>query len=105
MWLAPLLFLATSFVQFSVQQDGNTSTTFPGTVYPNASSPNPVAAADSTFSPPYYPSPWGTGAGDWASAYTMARAFVSNLTLLEKINLTTGVGYVNYARHGIMFES
>jgi len=43
-------------------------------------------------SPPSYPSPWGSGAGDWAAAYEKARAFVSQLTLLEKVNLTTGVG-------------
>ena len=43
-------------------------------------------------SPPSYPSPWGTGAGNWSSAYEQARAFVSQLTLLEKVNLTTGVG-------------
>lgn len=92
MWLAPFLLLASSFIQPSIQQDGNTSTTYPGTVYPNASSPNPAAAADSTFSPPFYPSPWGTGAGDWASSYEKARAFVSQLTLIEKINVTTGVG-------------
>jgi hypothetical protein len=45
-------------------------------------------------SPPSYPSPWGSGAGDWAAAYEKARAFVSQLTLLEKVNLTTGVGWV-----------
>ncbi|KAK5373757.1 hypothetical protein LTR20_003579 [Exophiala xenobiotica] len=44
-------------------------------------------------SPPSYPSPWGSGAGDWAAAYEKARAFVSQLTLLEKVNLTTGVGW------------
>ena len=43
-------------------------------------------------SPPSYPSPWGSGSGDWAAAYEKARAFVSQLTLLEKVNLTTGVG-------------
>lgn len=96
MWLAPFLFLATSLVRPSSQQDGNTSTTFPRTTYPNAVSPNPAAAADSTFSPPYYPSPWGSGAGDWAGAYAQARAFVSQLSLVEKINLTTGVGCVYY---------
>ena len=94
MWLAPFLILATTFVQPSIQQDGNTSTTYPGTTYPNAVSPNPAAAVDATFSPPYYPSPWGTGAGDWASAYAKATAFVTQLTLIEKVNLTTGVGYV-----------
>ena len=68
---------------------------FPSATYPNATSPNP-AAKDGTSSfqtsPPKYPSPWGSGTGDWASAYTKARAFVGQLTLLEKVNLTTGVG-------------
>ena len=44
------------------------------------------------YSPPSYPSPWGSGSGDWADAYTKARAIVSQMTLLEKVNLTTGVG-------------
>jgi beta-glucosidase len=29
---------------------------------------------------------------DWAEAYRKAADFVSQLTLLEKVNLTTGVG-------------
>ncbi|ETI28307.1 hypothetical protein G647_00756 [Cladophialophora carrionii CBS 160.54] len=44
-------------------------------------------------SPPKYPSPWGSGAGDWATAYEKARSFVSGLTLMEKVNLTTGTGW------------
>ncbi|KAI4115783.1 MAG: hypothetical protein LQ338_007808, partial [Usnochroma carphineum] len=70
---------------------------FPNATYPNATSPNPAAGAISSpaFSPPRYPSPWGTGAGNWSSAYESARAFVSQLTLLEKVNLTTGVGWQN----------
>ncbi|KIW73191.1 hypothetical protein, variant [Phialophora macrospora] len=44
-------------------------------------------------SPPSYPSPWGSGAGDWAAAYEKARTFVSGLTLMEKVNLTTGTGW------------
>ncbi|KAF2721195.1 glycoside hydrolase family 3 protein [Polychaeton citri CBS 116435] len=44
-------------------------------------------------SPPKYPSPWGEGLGDWESAYSQAATFVSGLTLLEKVNLTTGVGW------------
>ena len=55
---------------------------------------SPAAAAAPATSPPYYPSPWGSGSGEWADAYTKARAFVRQLTLLEKVNLTTGVGYV-----------
>lgn len=46
-----------------------------------------------SYSPPSYPSPWMKEDGEWAEAYTKARAFVSQLTLLEKVNLTTGVGY------------
>jgi hypothetical protein len=49
---------------------------------------------DLAFSPPYYPSPWATGEGEWAEAYRRAVEFVSNLTLAEKVNLTTGAGYV-----------
>lgn len=67
---------------------------FPDTVYPGFESPNPQVAegakANQT-SPPYYPSPWGDGSGGWEAAYEKARAFVSQLTLLEKVNLTTGV--------------
>ena len=62
--------------------------TYPAGVSPN---PNTIAGAQSNqVSPPRYPSPWGTGAGDWASAYEKAIALVSQLTLEEKVNLTTG---------------
>lgn len=40
-----------------------------------------------------YPSPWGTGGPDgWDEAYQKAREFVTGLTLVEKVNLTTGTG-------------
>ncbi|KAJ5926537.1 Glycoside hydrolase superfamily [Penicillium verrucosum] len=42
-------------------------------------------------SPAVYPSPEGTGAGDWASAYTKAKAFVAKLSDDEKVNLTAGI--------------
>lgn len=42
-------------------------------------------------SPPVYPSPNGTGSGDWATSYTKARALVAKLTLEEKVNLTGGI--------------
>ncbi|CAF9909174.1 MAG: hypothetical protein HETSPECPRED_008865 [Heterodermia speciosa] len=92
MWLTPLLFVAASFVQ---AQDGNTTALFPNATYPGAVSPDPAAAelTAGTTSPPFYPSPWGSGSGSWADAYTKARAFVSQLTLIEKVNLTTGVGW------------
>lgn len=31
-------------------------------------------------------------ADGWAEAYAQAREFVSQMTLLEKVNLTTGTG-------------
>jgi len=46
------------------------------------------------FSPPRYPSPWAKGKGEWAEAYEKAVDFVSQLTLAEKVNLTSGIGYV-----------
>ena len=62
--------------------------------YPEGISPNPNAVAgaqsDQT-SPPKYPSPWGSGDGDWAAAYKKAIDVVKQLTLEEKVNLTTGV--------------
>lgn len=33
------------------------------------------------YSPPSYPSPWGSGAGGWEDAYAKARAIVSQMTL------------------------
>ncbi|KAL8948156.1 MAG: hypothetical protein Q9222_005633 [Ikaeria aurantiellina] len=91
-WLTGALLVATSFVN---AQDGNTTAPFPNATYPNATSPNPGAGETSgpAFSPPKYPSPWGSGAGNWSAAYQKARAFVSQLTILEKVNITTGVGW------------
>lgn len=45
------------------------------------------------YSPPKYPSPWGRGSGNWSAAYQKATAFVRQLTLAEKVNITTGVGW------------
>jgi hypothetical protein len=36
-------------------------------------------------SPPVYPSPNGTGVGDWKAAYAKADAFVSQLSFSEKV--------------------
>ncbi|KAK1833612.1 glycosyl hydrolase family 3 N terminal domain-containing protein [Podospora conica] len=45
-------------------------------------------------SEPFYPSPWmDPEAQGWQDAYAKAKEFVSGLTLLEKVNLTTGVGW------------
>jgi beta-glucosidase len=49
--------------------------------------------AELAHSPPFYPSPWMNPEADgWTEAYAKAREFVSQMTLLEKVNLTTGVG-------------
>lgn len=46
---------------------------------------NPTGDAPiSPRSPPYFPSPVISGAGDWAQAYVKAKGFVDKLTLLEK---------------------
>ncbi|KAH7038027.1 glycosyl hydrolase family 3 N terminal domain-containing protein [Microdochium trichocladiopsis] len=46
------------------------------------------------YSPPHYPSPWmNPTAVGWEAAYAKARELVSQMTLLEKVNLTTGTGW------------
>lgn len=59
-----------------------------------AAQSDPVIIRSDTYfygdSPPVYPAPIASGSGDWAAAYTQARAFVSQLTTLEKQNLTFG---------------
>ncbi|KAI1141252.1 glycoside hydrolase family 3 protein [Hypoxylon sp. FL0543] len=53
-----------------------------------------IITDDTTFygqSPPVYPSPNGTGLGDWADSYSKARALVAQMTLEEKVNLTGGI--------------
>ncbi|KIH89315.1 beta-glucosidase [Sporothrix brasiliensis 5110] len=62
----------------------------------NAESPLRQRGADApqAKSPPFYPAPWmNPNADGWESAYIQAKQFVSQLTLLEKVNLTTGVGW------------
>ncbi|KAI0194502.1 glycoside hydrolase family 3 protein [Xylaria flabelliformis] len=45
-------------------------------------------------SEPHYPSPWmNPQAVGWEEAYAKARSFVSQLTLAEKVNITTGIGW------------
>ncbi|KAJ5217943.1 glycoside hydrolase family 3 protein [Penicillium cinerascens] len=45
-------------------------------------------------SPPSYPSPWmNPNVVGWEEAYEKAKSFVSQMTLLEKVNLTTGTGW------------
>ncbi|KAJ5095000.1 hypothetical protein N7532_007291 [Penicillium argentinense] len=46
-------------------------------------------------SPPVYPSPEGTGSGEWAAAYQKAKEFVGKLSDKEKLNLTAGTSVSN----------
>ncbi|TKX18771.1 putative beta-glucosidase A-2 [Elsinoe australis] len=89
---ASLLLLAAPLAL--TQQVQPPGTPFPESTYRNATDPRALPGAQSgQTSPPFYPSPWGDGAGNWSEAYDKAREFVSQLTLLEKVNLTTGVGW------------
>lgn len=47
---------------------------------------------DGYSSPPYYPTPNGGWISDWSEAYEKAHSVVGNMTLAEKVNLTTGTG-------------
>lgn len=60
-----------------------------------ASTASDVAARDDlAYSPPFYPSPWmSPQAQGWEESYARAAEFVSQLTLAEKVNLTTGIGW------------
>jgi beta-glucosidase len=43
---------------------------------------------------PYYPTPTGGWVSNWTAAYAKAQVVVANMTLAEKVNLTTGTGYL-----------
>ncbi|KAH8753831.1 glycosyl hydrolase family 3 N terminal domain-containing protein [Diaporthe sp. PMI_573] len=45
-------------------------------------------------SPPWYPTPKGGTAVGWAESYRKAAAMVGNMTLPEKVNVTTGTGWM-----------
>ncbi|KAI0125325.1 glycosyl hydrolase family 3 N terminal domain-containing protein [Xylariales sp. AK1849] len=45
------------------------------------------------LSPPWYPSPKGGAARNWADSYRKASEMVSKMTLPEKVNITTGTGW------------
>ena len=58
---------------------------------PGAETVTPRASTEA-YSPPYYPAPNGGWVSEWASAYEKAHRVVSNMTLAEKVNLTSGTG-------------
>lgn len=45
------------------------------------------------LSPPWYPSPKGGTDGAWGESYAKAAALVRQMTLPEKVNITTGTGW------------
>ncbi|KAL1873993.1 hypothetical protein VTK73DRAFT_644 [Phialemonium thermophilum] len=45
-------------------------------------------------SPPWYPAPRGGSAASWAASYEKAQAMVRRMTLVEKVNVTTGTGWM-----------
>ncbi|PKS10285.1 hypothetical protein jhhlp_002036 [Lomentospora prolificans] len=53
-----------------------------------------MARDELAYSPPFYPSPWmNENAEGMKYTYPKAREIVSQMTLAEKVNLTTGVGW------------
>ncbi|EEP76442.1 hypothetical protein UREG_01291 [Uncinocarpus reesii 1704] len=55
---------------------------------------NRADVPDNFRSPPYYPTPKGGWVPAWEEAYAKAHAVVSKMTLAEKVNLTTGTGFL-----------
>lgn len=87
--------LATQLGGFSTMSGVNFLTAVVGSLLQPADTPFKVQQRQSelAFSPPFYPSPWMDPEADgWADAYAQARDFVSQMTLLEKVNITTGTG-------------
>ncbi|KAK3934899.1 putative beta-glucosidase E [Diplogelasinospora grovesii] len=46
------------------------------------------------LSPPWYPTPKGGIASGWAASYEKAAKMVAKMTLAEKVNVTTGTGWM-----------
>jgi beta-glucosidase len=46
------------------------------------------------LSPPWYPTPLGGTVKSWEASYEKARQMVGKMSLAEKVNITTGIGYV-----------
>jgi beta-glucosidase len=45
-------------------------------------------------SPPWYPTPQGGTVKEWAISYEKASLLVQDMTLVEKVNITTGIGWM-----------
>lgn len=94
MWSASTALLLCSASLTLAQNGGPEVAPFPDTVYPGFVDPEAAAGAVyGQFGPESFPTPWISGLGDWGESYQRAQEFVSQLTLAEKVNLTTGVGW------------
>lgn len=51
------------------------------------------SAPENGLSPPWYPSPKGGTDAAWEESYKKAKTLVEQLTLVEKVNITTGTGW------------
>lgn len=52
------------------------------------------SAPEDGQSPPWYPSPLGGTSSNWTASYTKAAELVRQMTLVEKVNITTGTGWM-----------
>jgi beta-glucosidase len=52
-----------------------------------------ASAPQDGLSPPWYPAPKGGADAAWEESYKKAAGLVSQMTLIEKINITTGTGW------------
>ena len=55
-------------------------------------------------SPPYYPAPKGGWAPTWTEAYRKAKLLVEQMTLAEKVNVTTGIGWSMVCSNSMCFH-
>lgn len=51
------------------------------------------------LSPPWYPTPRGGTVKNWETSFERARDMVQKMSLVEKVNVTTGTGYIPPFRH------
>lgn len=66
---------------------------FPNSYYASLADEGVSVGEFNATSAPKYPSPWMDGSGGWEEAYARARDFVAQLTVPEKVNLTSGTGW------------
>ncbi len=50
------------------------------------------SAPEDGLSPPWYPTPPGGTVKNWQTSYALAREMVGKMSLVEKVNITTGTG-------------